>query len=191
MAKQDDFEHVEVTSRAGWRAWLEANHTQAESIWLVTYKKAAGEKYVPFGDIVEEAICFGWIDSRVGKVDALRSRCIVAPRRTASAWSAVNKKIVAKMTKAGLMQPAGLAKIAAAKKNGMWTFLDDVEAGVIPDDLAVAFRKHRGARSNFDAFPRSTRRATLEWIKTAKKTETRAKRIAETAAKSAQNQRPR
>lgn len=187
-----DHKRVEVASRAEWRAWLEANHTQAETIWLVTYKKSARpELHLPWEDIVQEAICFGWIDSQVAKLDDERSMVRVSPRKPGSAWSAVNKAHVAELEAAGLITSAGRAKIDEAKADGSWVFLDDVEAGIIPADLAAAFDAYPGSAEAFEAFPRSTKRATLEWIKTAKRPETRAKRIAEAAEKSANGTRPR
>lgn len=188
----DDHEYVEVTSRAQLRAWLEANHTRSESIWLVTYKKSVRpELHVEWGDIVREALCFGWIDSQAGRVDHERTKVRLSPRKRGSSWSAINKAHVAELEAAGLMTDAGRTRIAEAREDGSWEFLDDVEAGIVPDDLAAAFDALPGSRDTFDAFPRSTRRATLEWIKTAKRPETRAKRIAETAEKSAAGIRPR
>jgi len=187
-----DHEYVEVTSRAELRSWLEVNHTQTESIWLVTYKKSARpDLHLPWGDIVKEALCFGWIDSQSGTVDGERTKVRLSPRKQGSAWSAINKGHVAELEAQGLMADAGRARIDEAKADGSWEFLDDVEAGIIPDDLAEAFDAHRGSRETFEGFPRSTRRATLEWIKTAKRPETRANRIAQTAEKSAEGVRPR
>lgn len=166
--------HVEVKSLENLHAWLADNHTQADSVWLVTYKKPH-PSYLPWGDVVEELLCWGWIDSAVRGIDATRFKHLISPRKEFSAWSAVNKATVSRMRAAGRMQPSGEAKIAAAKANGMWTFLDDVEALVIPDDLAEALHDHRDV---WEGWPRSIRRAWLEKIKTAKTTQTRAKRIA-------------
>lgn len=187
-----DHERVEVTSRAELRSWLETHHEQPDSIWLVTYKKSARpDLHLPWGDIVQEALCFGWIDSQTARVDDERTMVRLSPRKPGSAWSAVNKAHVAELEREGLMAGAGRAAIDRAKDDGSWEFLDDVEAGVIPEDLDRAFEAFPGAKDTFDAFPRSTRRATLEWIKTAKRPETRARRIAHTAEKSAEGIRPR
>jgi uncharacterized protein YdeI (YjbR/CyaY-like superfamily) len=187
-----DRERVEVTSRAELRTWLEANHDQVDGIWLVTYKKSARpDLHVPWGDIVQEALCFGWIDSQAARVDDERTMVRLSPRRAGSAWSAVNKSHVAELEERGLLRPAGRMAIDRAKEDGSWQFLDDVEAGVIPDDLVEAFDAVPGSREAFEAFPRSTRRATLEWIKTAKRPATRAGRIAECVTKSASGIRPR
>lgn len=187
-----DHERVEVTSRAQLRAWLEANHAQTESIWLVAYKKSVRpDLHVPWPDIVQEAICFGWIDSQAARLDDERAMIRLSPRRRGSAWSAINKAHVADLAERGLISDAGWARIDEAKADGSWEFLDDVEAGVIPEDLAQAFAAKPGSADNFASFPRSTRRATLEWIKTAKRPETRMRRIAETADKSERGVRPR
>jgi uncharacterized protein YdeI (YjbR/CyaY-like superfamily) len=187
-----DHERVEVTSRAELRAWLSEHHTQAESIWLVCYKKSARpDLYVPWEDVVREVLCFGWIDSQAARLDDDRTMVRLSPRKQGSAWSAINKAHVAELERQGLITEAGWAAIDRAKEDGSWEFLDDVEAGIIPDDLAAAFDAVPGSRGAFESFPRSTTRATLEWIKTAKRPETRTKRIAETVAKSANGIRPR
>ncbi|MBD2257401.1 YdeI/OmpD-associated family protein [Pseudanabaena sp. FACHB-2040] len=176
-------------TRAEWRAWLEGNHTRKEGVWLVSYKKNTGKPCFEYGDAVEEALCFGWIDSKPNKLDDERSLLWFAPRKSGTGWSKLNKERVERLLAAGLMAPAGLAKVEAAKKDGSWTALDAVEALEIPDDLAAAFVLCPGSADNFEAFPRSAKRGILEWISTAKRPETRAKRIAETAELAAQNRR--
>ena len=174
-------------SRAEWRKWLEENHTRPEGVWLISYKKATGKPRFDYAEAVEEALCFGWIDSKGNKLDEERSMLWFAPRKPRTGWSKPNKERVAKLLKAGWMAPAGLAKVEAAKKDGSWNALDSVEALEIPPDLKKAFSKNRTAKEYFDAFPRSVKRGILEWISSAKKTETRAKRIEETVAKAEQN----
>ena len=159
---------------------MTANHRQTESIWLVTYKKDSGHAHVPYSDIVEEALCFGWVDSRPAKLDDKRSMLLLSPRRTGSGWSLLNKTRVARLIAAGAMASAGLAKIAAAKADGTWSALDTVSALTVPDDLAVLLSKNKQAAGYFQAFPPSARRGILEWIANAKRPETRARRIAET-----------
>lgn len=185
----ESLEQVEVKSRSELRGWLATNHTQAESIWLVTYKKKMADWYVDYDAIVEECLCFGWVDSLTRAKDEKRSMLLLAPRKEKSAWSGSNKRRVEKLLVAGLMEPAGLAKIEAAKGNGMWAFLDDVEALISPPDLIAALAQYPDAKVHFDAFPRSPKRGILEWIKQAKKPETRAKRIAETARLAQNNDR--
>ena len=157
-----DLEYVEVTTRAELRAWLEEHHTQPESIWLVTYKKSARpDLHLPWPDIVQEALCFGWIDSQAGRVDDERTKVRLSQRKKGSTWSGVNKVHIAELSERGLITPAGWAKIEAAKQDGSWEFLDDIEAEIVPDDLAAAFAAVPGSREAFESFPRSSRRLTL------------------------------
>ena len=174
-------------SRAEWRAWLEQHHTRPDGLWVITYKKTSGREYVSYEEIVEEALCFGWIDSKGNKLDEERTMLWCAPRKPGSKWSRPNKQRVDKLLAAGWMHPAGLAKIEAAKQDGAWTALDAVEALEIPADLKRALAANKDARSYFDGFPRSVKRAILEWISNAKRPETRAKRIAETAELASKN----
>ena len=178
---------VHAKSRVEWRKWLEKNHTRNEGIWLISYKKAIGKLRVDYDESVEEALCFGWIDSKRNKLDDERTMLWFAPRRAGTGWSKLNKDRVQKLIKAKWMAPAGLAKVNAAKKDGSWNALDSVEALEIPSDLAEAFSKNETARGYFEAFPRSVKRAILVWISNAKKPETRAKRIEETVTKAEQN----
>ena len=192
MALSPDRTLVDVRSRADWRAWLEANHASSEGAWAITFKKASvpdGAEYVSSRDLNEECLCFGWIDSKPGKVDDERTALLCSPRKPGSGWSKVNKERLEPLLTAGLVAPAGLAAIDAAKADGSWTKLDDVDALAVPDDLAAAFDGFASARSNFDAFPPSARRGILEWIGQAKRPETRAKRIAETARLADENVR--
>jgi uncharacterized protein YdeI (YjbR/CyaY-like superfamily) len=160
---------------------LEKNHARQGGIWLVTFKKHCGDKYVPYDDVVEEALCFGWIDSVTRKLDEDRTMLWLSPRKPGSGWSKLNKERVEKTIAAGLMTPAGLEKIEAAKQEGSWHALDAIEALEIPPDLEAALASYPSARQNFDAFPRSVKRGILEWIATAKRPQTRAKRVEETA----------
>lgn len=166
---------------AEWRAWLEANHTRAEGVWLISYKRASGKPSMTYEEAVEEALAFGWVDSKANTLDDERSILWYAPRKAGSGWSRPNKERVDRLIADGRMTPAGLAKIEAAKADGSWTLLDGVENLEVPPDLAAEFARYPDARANWDAFPRSARRGILEWIVQAKRPETRAKRIAETA----------
>jgi uncharacterized protein YdeI (YjbR/CyaY-like superfamily) len=168
-------------SRAEWRRWLEDNHTRPDGVWLITYKKETGQPRVEYDEAVEEALCFGWVDSKPNTLDEQRSLLWFAPRKARTGWSRPNKERVERMLAAGLMAPAGLAKIEAAKADGSWSKLDAVEALEVPPDLAEALAAYPSATANFDAFPRSAKRGILEWILNAKKPETRAQRVAETA----------
>jgi uncharacterized protein YdeI (YjbR/CyaY-like superfamily) len=179
-------EIVTVESRAALREWLAAHHAESPGVWIATYKKQT-DHYLPWIQAVEELLCWGWVDGQVAALDADRMRHRCAPRNPRSAWSAVNKEIVARMRAEGRMMPAGDAVIALAEANGMWSFLDDVERGEVPGDLAAALGE---LRSVWDGWPRSVTRGTLEWIKTAKTVPTRAKRIADVVESAAAGLRP-
>jgi uncharacterized protein YdeI (YjbR/CyaY-like superfamily) len=185
---REDAPLVHAEDRATWRAWLEANHATATGVNLVSWKRGHGPS-VPYEEAVEEALCFGWIDSSGGKIDERRSKLYFAPRKPRSGWAATNKARVERLIRDGRMAPAGLEAVERAKENGSWTLLDDVEQGVVPEDLAVALAAHPPATANFEAFPRSVRRALLEWTAQAKRPETRAARIQEIATKAARNER--
>lgn len=178
---------VQPADRRGWRLWLEENHARPEGVWLVAYKKASGRPRLEYDDAVEEALCFGWVDSKGNKLDEERSMLWFAPRKPGSGWSRSNKERVAKLIHGGQMTPAGLAKVEAAHQDGSWNALDAVEALEIPPDLAAALDANKPARQNFEAFPRSVKRGILEWIANARRPETRAKRVDETATLAAQN----
>ena len=167
--------------RAEWRSWLAQNQTRKEGIWLIRYKKETGKPRVDYDEAVEEALCFGWIDSKPNKLDEERSLLWFAPRKAGTGWSKLNKDRVERLIEQGLMMPAGLAKVEAAKQDGSWNALDAIEALEIPPDLAQALTAYESAKQNFEAFPKSTKRGILEWIAAAKKPETRSKRIQETA----------
>ncbi len=180
---------VHPLSRAEWRAWLAENHTRAEGVWLVSYKKATGKPRFEYDEAVEEALCFGWIDSKPNKLDEERSLLWFAPRKGGTGWSKPNKERVEKLLAAGLMTTAGLAKVEAAKADGAWTALDSIEALEVPPDLVEALASYPTATAYFDAFPRSVKRGILEWIAAAKTPATRTKRITETATLAAENKR--
>lgn len=192
MAKRhkDELERVEVLDRAELRAWLEANHQQTQGIWLISHKKASPQ-YLEYGAIVEEALCFGWIDSTARGLDQMRSMLMLTPRRPGSAWSRPNKIRIERLLEDGRMHAAGLARIEQAKQDGSWTFLDDIEALVVPPDLQEALEAHPPGMEHWEGYPRTVKRHWLAWIKTAKRPETRAKRVAEVAEKAQRNERPR
>lgn len=187
MPTRNEFTLVELPNRKALRAWLTKHHTQKESIWLVIAKKGNTQSTLSRMDAVEEALCFGWIDSVPGLMDDVRYKLLLSPRKPKSNWSAVNKKLVAKLIKADMMQPAGMAMIELAKMTGTWNALNTIDKLQYPADLEKAFAKNKKAKTYFDAFPPSTKKGILEWILNAKTTETRSKRIADTVAKAAQN----
>lgn len=176
-----NYERVEIRSRPEWRDWLRTHHDRSSGVWLVTFHKSVPRWHVPYSEVVDEAIAFGWVDSQPRTLDDQRSQLLVTPRRPTSSWSRANKQRVERLERAGLMTEAGRRAVALAQANGAWTALDQVEQLVEPDDLQVALLRHAGARENWDGFPRSAKRAILEWIASAKKPETRGRRITETA----------
>jgi uncharacterized protein YdeI (YjbR/CyaY-like superfamily) len=175
-------------SRDQWRRWLEDNAGSSIGVWLALWKAHTGRR-LDYEGLVEEALCFGWIDSRAEKLDADRSMIRFTPRRRGSGWSRTNKERIERLDRAGLMTDAGRAVFTAAKADGSWTLFDDVEALVVPEDLAEALASRPGARDRWEAFPPSARKAMLGWIAQAKREPTRAARVAETAERAARGER--
>ncbi len=180
MTGTQAFPTREFRSRQELRDWLDANHETADTFWLISFKKHIADRHVPYGDIVEELLCYGWIDTRTRRLDDDRTMLLVAPRKAGSSWSASNKKRVARLEKVGLLRSAGRRKVDAAMVDGSWSYLDDIENLVVPDDLASALQKNKAAARNFDGFNNSAKKVILLWIKTAKRSTTRAKRVSET-----------
>lgn len=174
-------------TRAAWRAWLEEHHAHDEGVWLIRSRKNSSRPSVSVDEAVEEALCFGWIDSLPRSLDDKRTMLYFAPRKVGSNWSRLNKTRVQKMIDAGLMRPPGMEKIEAAKADGSWDALNEVEDLVIPPDLDEAFEYYPQARDHFLNFPPSVRRGILEWILNARLDTTRQKRIEETARLAAEN----
>lgn len=187
MMTDKAIESIHPKSIAEWRNWLEENHTRTTGIWLISFKQAAGKPRISYDDAVESALCFGWIDSKPRTLDTERSMLWFSPRKKGSAWSKKNKERVEQLVATNQMHKAGLEKVDEAKQDGSWNKLDSVEALEIPPDLMKAFKANPGSQSNFDAFPRSTKRAILEWIGSAKTEATRGKRVSETATLAAEN----
>lgn len=186
----DGLERLWVPDRASWRAWLEAHHSREAGVWLVSFKKATGKPRVEYEDAVEEALCFGWIDSVVRPLDADRTMQLFSPRKPRSPWASSNKARVERLVAARLMRPAGLAKIEQARRDGSWDMLVAVESLELPPDLRAAFAvAPQAARTHWDAFSPSSRRALLWWIHTAKRPETRARRIATVVDEAAHDRR--
>ena len=186
----DDAPRFEVASRAEWRRWLEENHETAEGVWLVTWKKHHPDRYLPWGHIVKEALCFGWVDSRTRRVDDDRTSVYVTRRKAGSPWSALNKGYVEEVEADGLMTPAGRRLVEAARADGSWSFLDDVEALEEPDDLRAALDADPAARRSWDATPGSVRKQALYAIKLARRASTRQARIERVAERCRAGERP-
>lgn len=181
-------EQVEVQSQEALRAWLVANHARTDSIWLITWK-AHTPHHLSWDVVVEEALCFGWIDSQPRKLDQDRSMIRLSPRKPGSGWSGVNKARIERLMASGRMAAPGLAKIALARQDGSWSALDEASDLTIPADLKEAFDAHPGAGDRFETFPPSARRSILEWIAMAKRPQTRTTRVNETARRAALGQR--
>ena len=187
-AAGEDLERVQVESAEQLRAWLRANHGQDASVWLVTFKKHRGPTYVSRDEVLDELLCFGWIDGIRRKLDDDRTMQLISPRQV-DHWAATYKARAARLIEEGRMHAAGLAAIERSKEAGLWDFLDDVDAMIVPEDLAWALDRLPDARRHFDAFPPASRRFVLRWIKLAKKPETRARRIERIAGLAARNER--
>jgi uncharacterized protein YdeI (YjbR/CyaY-like superfamily) len=187
MTVEEPPNSVQPLTLGEWRDWLAENHTRKEGVWLITYKKGSGKAQFEYGESVEEALCFGWIDSKANKLDDERMMVWFAPRKPGSGWARSNKERVERLIAEGRMTPAGLAKIEAAKADGSWSALDAVESLEVPPDLVAAFAAVPNSAANFEAFPRSTKLAILQWITQAKTAGTRAKRVEETARLAGEN----
>ena len=172
-----DYPRIHPKTAAEWRRWLSDNHDTAKGVWLVAYKAGTGKSRLTYDESIPDALCYGWIDSLNKPLDEERTGLLFTPRKPGSGWSRTNKVRIARLLKEGRMQPAGLAKIAVAKRDGSWTLLDSVEAMQIPDDL----RRALGAAGmrKFEALTPGRRKEHLRALVTAKRPETRAKRVAD------------
>lgn len=180
MVKTENFEQAEITSQVVLREWLLKNHTQKGSIWLVTYKKQVFEKYVSVQEILDELLCFGWIDGIRRKLDENRTMQLIAPRKVEH-WTKTYKDRYKKLESKGLIERAGKEAVLKSKVNGLWNFMDDVDALIKPEDFINVLNTFDNATNNFNAFGASSQRFILRWIKLAKTTETRAKRVHQAA----------
>ncbi len=174
-------------NRKTWRSWLEKNNDKEKSVWLIIYRKDTAKKSVNYAEAVEEALCFGWIDSKANKRDEESFYQFFTRRNLKSYWSRLNKERVAKLIDDRLMTSRGLETIELAKRNGTWTALDKIENLELPIDLKKALKQNAEAAKYFDAFPRFVKKGILEWIQNAKKEETREKRIKETVSLALKN----
>lgn len=188
---EKDMETFCPTSQHHWRAWLQEHHAHKQSVWLIYHKKKSGNPTVSWSEAVDEALCFGWIDSRAKPVDDDTYMQFFCRRKPRSVWSKINKEKVQQLIDRGLMTEAGLSSIETARQNGSWTILDDVEAGVIPADLAEAFQKKPNAGSYFLSLSKSDRRNILQWLVLAKRIETRQNRIIEIVEQADQRLKPK
>jgi uncharacterized protein YdeI (YjbR/CyaY-like superfamily) len=176
-------------SKTAWRNWLVENHQNESKLWLIIYKKDSGIPSVTYDQAVDEALCFGWVDSSINKRDDESFYQYFAKRNPKSNWSRVNKLKIEKLISEGKMSEEGLKMIELAKLTGTWTALDDVENLISPPDLEEALDQNSLAKEYFDLFPRSVKRGILEWLMNAKQAETRLKRITEIVSKAELNER--
>jgi uncharacterized protein YdeI (YjbR/CyaY-like superfamily) len=181
---------LELASADEWREWLAQNHAISQGAWVTLAKKGGSVPAPSYEQAVEEALCWGWIDTTARRLDADRYLGLFTPRRPGGTWARSNKERVARLIASGRMQPAGQAVIDAAKASGTWTLLDEIEALVIPGDLATAFSETPGADAGFAALADYQKQMALYWIASAKRPETRTKRIAATAEAATEGRAP-
>lgn len=181
MIESDRFEHVEVASAAELRQWLLEHHEQTEAVWLVTFKKAAPDRYVSTAEVLDELVAFGWIDGIRRAIDDERTMQLISPRRT-QPWAKTYKDRADRLIATGAMHASGLASVEGARASGFWEAMNDVDALVVPDDLRERLRDEPPAWAEFEGFPPSVRRNILRWIASAKTPPTREKRIALTVS---------
>lgn len=180
-AWDDGVAFVFPPDRTIWRAWLEANHATAPRVWVVLTKKDSPLAGIGVPEAVEEALCFGWIDSRPCKIDDARWMLQFTPRRPGSVWSRINKGRIERLLAAGLVAPPGLAAIERAKRDRSWAALDSSDALELPIDLVRALERDPASSAGWERWPPSTRKHLLFWISDAQRARTRADRIARTA----------
>ena len=180
---------VHPASLAAWRAWLSKHHADTDGVWLAQWKRASGKAALDYGQIVEEALCFGWIDGVTNTLPDGRQAFLITPRRKGSAWSRSNKERFERLVAEGRMTAAGLSVIERAKADGSWSALDAAEALLEPVELAAALDANPEARRQWDAFPKSPRKALIYWVTSAKRDETRERRVRTIVDEAAQGRR--
>jgi uncharacterized protein YdeI (YjbR/CyaY-like superfamily) len=189
--KQEETETFCPASQKEWRLWLKKNHESKQSVWLILYKKQSDKPVIAWSDAVNEALCFGWVDSKRKPYDETKFLQFFSQRKPKGTWSKVNKEKVRQLIDKGLMTKAGFDSIETARKNGSWTILDDVEELKVPTDLANGFRTQPGAKNYFLSLSKSVRKSILQWLVLARRPETRQKRIIEIAELAAQKLKPK
>jgi uncharacterized protein YdeI (YjbR/CyaY-like superfamily) len=175
---------------AEWHKWLAKHHDSAKGVWLVGHNKISGRKSLTWSESVDVALCYGWIDSKKIKVDEHTTHQFFCKRKPKSTWSRINKQKVERLIAEGLMTPAGLAVIEVAKQNGSWYVLDAIEDLIVPDDLTRALKASSSAYEFFNGCSKSTKKMILYWVTSAKRPETRLKRIEEITSCAAQGKKP-
>jgi len=178
-------------SRSDWRKWLVKNHETKQSVWLLFYNKKSEKESISWSDAVDEALCFGWIDSKKQKIDEFSYRQYYSKRKPDSTWSKINKEKIKQLVKNGLMTKSGLKSIEIAKQNGSWTILDEVEQLIVPKDLKEVLTSYNNAFEYFDSQSKSSKKMLLYWVASAKRSKTRQKRIEEIAELASIGQKPK
>ena len=186
-----DVEDYCPSNKKDWRKWLELNHNKKDSVWLIFYKKKSAHHNLSWSESVDEALCFGWIDGIKKTIDSEKYRQYFCKRKEKSNWSKINKDKVKILIEEGLMKEEGYKSIEIAKENGSWTILNEVEALVIPTDLKEEFANYRGSMEYFESLSKSVRKVLLHWVVSAKRKETRQKRIKEIAENAGKNLKPK
>lgn len=184
-----DYPIYHAEARTEVRAWLAHNHDAARGVWLCSWRPVTERPRCPYPEVVEEAICFGWIDSTTSLLDEERGLQLLTPRKPKSSWTRLNRQRVAAMEAAGLMTDAGRRAVEVAQGNGWWTIYDPVEDLIEPDALAAALDAHAAARRAWDGFPPSARKVMLWWVISAARDDTRARRIATIVDRAARGER--
>jgi uncharacterized protein YdeI (YjbR/CyaY-like superfamily) len=188
--RKDGSDMLVVRGRSEWRDWLNANHDREDGVWLLVAKKGSAGG-ISYEEAVEEALCFGWIDSTARAHDHGSFKQRFSPRRRGSAWSRSNRERVARLIERGQMTPAGTAKVEGAKRDGSWGRLEAVEGEAVPDDLAAALEASPAAMAAFYAYNGSRRKQLLWWLVSAKRAETRRKRVEEIVRTAEREARPK
>ena len=186
-----DTEFFYPENRAQWRKWLEENHDSKPFIWLVYYKKETGKPTISWSEAVDEALCFGWIDSTAKSWEGGGFVQYFTKRKPHSTWSKINKEKINQLMSQGLISKAGMDSIERAKQNGSWEILDEVEELIIPTDLENAFKTKPGSSEYFMSLSKSVRKSLLQWLVLAKRQETRQKRILEIVESASQRKKPK
>jgi uncharacterized protein YdeI (YjbR/CyaY-like superfamily) len=186
----DQLPSLTVRDREEWRQWLSENHETSSGIWLIYHKKNSKQTGIQYEEAVEEALSFGWIDSKVNTLDEERYMQVFTPRKPGSTWSQLNKQRVRNLIKRGMMKSSGMEKVESAKKDGSWNFLDDIDNLVVPNDLMEALNDNPHARESYEGYSDSIKKQVLYWIASAKRVETREKRIEKVVKKAENNEKP-
>ncbi|MDB4534311.1 YdeI/OmpD-associated family protein [Vicingaceae bacterium] len=186
-----DVEEYCPKDKKDWRKWLVLNHLKKDAVWLIFYKVKSSKHNLSWSDSVDEALCFGWIDSTKRSIDDETFIQYFCKRKAKSNWSKVNKDKVKTLIDQDLMQEKGYKSIEIAKENGSWTILDSVEALIVPEDLKESFASHKGATEYYNSLSNSSKKTLLYWLNSAKRTETRQKRILEIVENASQSLKPK